>query len=96
MKTFVLAFTLSFKVGHAYGGLGLSSTHTVLMSETLGVLRTEKMSWRDGSVVKSSSRVPEFGPEEAEVLSSIPSNHMMAHNHLSIQLPCTHIHKINK
>ena len=32
--------------------------------------------WRDGSVVKSTnSALP-------EVLSSIPSNHMVAHNHL--------------
>jgi hypothetical protein len=32
--------------------------------------------WRDGSVVKSTDCFP-------EVLSSIPSNHMVAHNHLS-------------
>ena len=30
-----------------------------------------------------------------KVLSSNPSNHMTAHNHL-VQLQCTHIHKINK
>jgi hypothetical protein len=31
-----------------------------------------------------------------KVLSSNPSNHMMARNHPSVQLQCTHIHKINK
>jgi hypothetical protein len=31
--------------------------------------------WRGGSAVKSMTALP-------EVLSSIPSNHMMAHNHL--------------
>jgi hypothetical protein len=30
--------------------------------------------------------------ERAEVLNSIPNNHMKAHNHLT----ATHIHKINK
>ena len=33
------------------------------------------MGWRDGSVVRVLTAVP-------EVLSSIPSNHMVAHNHL--------------
>jgi len=32
--------------------------------------------WRLGSVVRALSALPEF-------LSSIPSNHMAAHNHLS-------------
>jgi hypothetical protein len=36
-------------------------------------LREERLSWRSGSVVKST--LP-------EVLSSIPSNHMVAQNHL--------------
>jgi hypothetical protein len=31
--------------------------------------------WRDGSVVKSTNCLP-------EILSSIPSDHMVAHNHL--------------
>jgi hypothetical protein len=32
-------------------------------------------SWRDGSAVRALTALP-------EVLSSIPSNHMVAHNHL--------------
>jgi len=31
--------------------------------------------WRDGSVVRALTALP-------EVLSSIPSNHVVAHNHL--------------
>ena len=41
-----------------------------------------------------------------DILSSIPSNHMVTHNHLKsdqihllvclIQLQCTYIHKVNK
>jgi hypothetical protein len=38
-------------------------------------LKRQEQGWREGSVVKSSDALP-------EVLSSIPSNHMMAHNHL--------------
>jgi hypothetical protein len=37
--------------------------------------RKDNMGWRDGSVVKTLTALP-------EVLSSIPSNHMVAHNHL--------------
>jgi hypothetical protein len=33
------------------------------------------MGWRDGSVVKSTDC-------SSRILSSIPSNHMVAHNHL--------------
>ena len=31
-----------------------------------------------------------------KILSSNSNNHMVAHNQPSVQLQCTHIHKINK
>jgi hypothetical protein len=37
--------------------------------------KIREWSWRDGLAVKSTAALP-------KVLSSIPSNHMVAHNHL--------------
>jgi hypothetical protein len=37
--------------------------------------KNENRGWRDDSLVKSTDALP-------EVLSSIPRNHMVAHNHL--------------
>ena len=68
-----------------------------LKALTLKDLKSRIGDWRDGLVVKSmgcSCKRPEFGAGEMmaqrlraltaipEVLSSIPSNHMVAHNHL--------------
>jgi hypothetical protein len=46
---------------------------------SLGCMKTpvlkQQKGWRDGSVVKALTALP-------KVLSSIPGNHMVAHNHL--------------
>jgi hypothetical protein len=41
--------------------------------------------WRDGSVVKSTAALP-------EALSSFPSKHMVAHNHLLVCLKTATVH----
>ena len=40
----------------------------------LHALKSQKKGWRDGSVVRALTALP-------KVLSSNPSNHMVAHNH---------------
>jgi hypothetical protein len=47
----------------------------ILKEKTQTAFRRELKGWRDGSAVKDTAVLP-------KVLSSIPSNHMVVHNHL--------------